>query len=71
MSRALAMARQGLPYVGSRREAIDLVSNLWDIECRHQLGKLSRAEYRQAVAALRGDSGRRCPTLTTRKNNDE
>lgn len=53
------------------REAIDLVSNLWDIECRHQLGKLSRAEYRQAVAALRGDSGSGCPTLTTRKNNDE
>lgn len=71
MSRALAIAGQGLLYVGSRREAIDLVSNLWDIECRHELGKLSRAEYRQALAALRGDSGRRCPTLTTRKNNDE
>jgi hypothetical protein len=53
------------------REAIDLVSNLWDIECRHQLGKISRAEYRQAVAALRGDLENGCPTLTKRKNNDD
>lgn len=67
MNTATATAGRGSPL----REAIDLVSNLWDIECRHQLGKLSRAEYRQAVAALRGDSGRGCPTPTTRKNNDE
>lgn len=67
MSTVTATAGRGSPL----REAIDLVSNLWDIECRHQLGKLSRAEYRQAVAALRGDSGSRCPMLTTRKNNDE
>ena len=60
MSRGLA-GRSRLP-AGSLREVIDLVGNLWEIECRHQLGKLSRAEYRQAVAAVRAAASH-CPVL--------
>lgn len=47
------------------REAIDLVSDLWVIECRHQLGILSRAAYLKAVA------DRRRTAKTSTENNDE
>lgn len=67
MSRVLAGRR--LPPAGSLREVIDLVGNLWDIECRHQLGKLSRAEYRQAVAAVRAAASH-CPVLPGRRRNE-
>ena len=42
---------------GSQGEAIARVSQLWQIECRRLLGRLSQAEYRQALAALRQASG--------------
>ncbi len=63
------MAGQAAAPAGNLREAIDRVSQLWDIECRYLLGQLSRAEYRQALAVLRGDSGR--GGAKTRKNKDE
>ncbi|MCB4359074.1 hypothetical protein [Quatrionicoccus australiensis] len=58
----------GLPWLGNSRETIDLVGKLWDIECRHLLGKLTRAEYRRTVVALRGDSVKwRSPAANSRK----
>ena len=51
--------------VRASREAIDLVSDLWVIECRHQLGILSRAAYLKAVAARRRAAQR------SEENNDE
>ncbi len=51
--------------VRASREAIDLVSDLWVIECRHQLGILSRAAYLKAVAA------RRRAAQTSKESHDE
>jgi len=63
-----AAAGGGLSWLGNSRETIDLVGKLWDLECRHLLGKLTRAEYRHAVVALRGDSARwRSPTANSRR----
>ena len=68
----LATAGGGLSWLGNSRETIDLVGKLWDIECRHLLGKLSPAEYRHAVVALRGDSARwRSPTANSRRKIDD
>ena len=39
--------------VGRPREIISLISYLWNIECRCQLGEISRAEYLQAVRTAR------------------
>jgi hypothetical protein len=41
-------------FVGaeSQRQAIDLVTNLWQLECRRLLGDLPREACRQQVAAL-------------------
>ncbi len=67
-----ATAGGALPWLGNSRETIELVSKLWDIECRHLLGKLTRAEYRRAVVALRGDSARwRSPTANSRRKIDD
>lgn len=53
MSRTMGTAGKGLPHAGSPREIVELVTNLWDIECRHQLGEISRGDYLQAIAAAR------------------
>ena len=53
MTRKTATLGNGLPQAGSPRTAIALISELWDIECRHQLGEISRSEYRRAVKTLR------------------
>lgn len=53
MNRTMETAGNGLPHAGSPREVIELVTNLWDIECRHQLGEISRGDYLQAIAAVR------------------
>jgi hypothetical protein len=67
-----ATAGSGLSWLGNSRETIDLVGKLWDIECRHLLGKLTRAEYRRAIVALRGDSARwRQPTANSRRKIDD
>ena len=67
-----ATAGGGLPWLGNSRETIELVGKLWDIERRHLLGKLSRAEYRHAVVALRGDPARgRPPTANSRRKIDD
>lgn len=67
-----ATAGDGLSWLGNSRETIDLVGKLWDIECRHLLGKLTRAEYQRAVVALRGDSARwRSPTANSRRMIDD
>lgn len=72
MKADLATAGGGLPWLGNSRETIDLVGKLWDIECRHLLGKLTRAEYRRALVALRGDSARwRSPTANSRRKIDD
>lgn len=62
----------GLSWLGNSRQTIDLVGKLWDIECRHLLGKLTRADHRRAVVALRGDSARwRSPTANSRRKIDD
>lgn len=67
-----ATAGGGLSWLGNSSETIDLVGKLWDIECRHLLGKLTRAEYRRALVALRGDSERwRSPTANSRRKIDD
>jgi len=67
-----AMAGGGLSWLGNSPETIDLVGKLWDIERRHLLGKLTRAEYRHAVVALRGDSARwHSPTANSRRKIDD
>ncbi len=67
-----ATAGGGQPWLGNPRETIDLVGKLWDIERRHLLGKLTRAEYRHAVVALRGDSARwHSPTANSRRKIDD
>jgi hypothetical protein len=66
VSRRLA-GRRGAP-ASNLREVIDLASHLWDIERRHLLGALSRAEYRQAVAAVRASANRRALLPERRKN---
>ncbi|MFZ2971636.1 MAG: hypothetical protein WA049_03280 [Ferribacterium limneticum] len=67
-----ATAGGGLSSLGNSRDTIDMVGKLWDIECRHLLGKLTRAEYRRAVVALRGDSARwRSPTAHSRRKIDD
>jgi hypothetical protein len=72
MKADLATAGGGLSWLGNSRETIDLVGKLWDIECRHLLGKLTRAEYQRAVVALCGDSARRCsPTANSRRMIDD
>ncbi|MFZ1243475.1 MAG: hypothetical protein WAR41_00275 [Azonexus sp.] len=43
----------GLPQAGSPRAAIALIGELWDIECGHLLGEISRGEHQRAVKALR------------------
>ncbi len=58
MKADLATAVGGLSWLGDSRETIELVGKLWDVECRHLLGHLTRAEYRQAVVALCDDSAR-------------
>lgn len=66
------MAKDGVLSLptGSPRQAADLVSTLWDIECRHQLGDLTRVEYRQAVLALYGKFGREYSTERSKGNSD-
>lgn len=72
MTAGHATAGGGRPWLGSSRETIELVGKLWDIERRHLLGKLTRTEYRHAVAALRGDSARwRSPTTNSRRKIDD
>lgn len=39
--------------VGRPGEVISLISHLWNIECRRQLGEISRAEYLRAVRTAR------------------
>ncbi len=51
MNSYLATAGGGLSWFVNSRETIDLVGKLWDIECRHFLGKLTRAEYRRSRTA--------------------
>jgi hypothetical protein len=53
MSRMMLTAGNELVLAGSPREIITLITSLWDIECRHPLGEISRAEYLRTVRALR------------------
>ncbi|MBS1160660.1 MAG: hypothetical protein H6R15_3079 [Proteobacteria bacterium] len=53
MNGASVAVGKGPSEVHTGRATIDLVCDLWAIECRHQLGILSRAAYLQAVAARR------------------
>ena len=72
MKADLATAVGGLSWLGDSRETIELVGKLWDVECRHLLGSLTRAEYRHAVVALRGDLARwRSPTANSRRKIDD
>jgi len=53
VSGAMPMAGNGGSPAGGPRESIVLITRLWDLECRHQLGVISPADYRRAVSALR------------------
>lgn len=66
-----AAAGGGLSRLGNLPETIDLVGKLWDIECRHLLGKLTRAEYRRAVVALCGSTRWQSPTANSRRMIDD
>lgn len=39
-------------YEYTERDQIHLVERLWVIECLHQLGSLTKVEYRRELAAL-------------------
>lgn len=39
-------------YEHTERDQIHLVERLWVIECLHQLGSLTKPEYRRELAAL-------------------
>jgi len=71
MKADLAAAGGGLSRLGNLPETIDLVGKLWDIECRHLLGKLTRAEYRQAVVALCESARWRSSTANSRRMIDD
>lgn len=53
MSRTRMTAGYSLAHSGSPREAIKLATMLWNIECLHQLGGISRVQYLKAVRSLR------------------
>jgi len=57
-----------LPGPACERDLIALVERLWEIECRHLLGSIPTAEYRQEVAALLHERGVAAERRTRKRN---